>query len=221
MSCRLATLSACVLLSACGGATTNVDPQERFEAFRSDVIQAEREASALDGLSDTALRNMPTSGSARFAGKGAVVVEQAPLANPAPTILMLGGATMEANFARGTVAGQITDLRGIQPIGNTVFDVVEVGGRIDIGGVRSRIGDDPRTAAREAGNTWGADFSADLDYDGDSIRAAGPMTGVFEGNRVNAPGRSPMRGMTGAGGAIGTLDGRPVAMRVEVFADND
>jgi hypothetical protein len=212
---------ACLALSACGGTTVEFVPDPVFEDFQDDVRAADAEYRALNSLSVTSARLMPTTGSARFEGRGAVTVTQGALGNGDPALLMLGRSTLEADFARGTVSGQITDLQGVRQAVGTVGGVKDVGGRIAIGGLRSRIGDDSLTPTTEAANTWGGDFEADLDFDGDRVRAVGPMDGKFVGNRVNAPQRSPMRGMTGLGSGLGTMDGAPAVLRLEVFADND
>ena len=73
--------------------------------------------------------------------------------------------------------------------------------------------------ATEAANRFSADFAATMTVDGEPLRANGPVTGGFVGNRVRTSALPATKGLVGAGAGAGTLDGKPAVIGLEFYAD--
>lgn len=208
-------LFALTLLSACGGSSDV--PFKEDTALQDRLRSAARGYDRTSGLAKTSVDRMPTTGSASFAGAAAMGVYRGrPVGDP--DYLVVGDAALTADFARGRLTGTVDNMAGVAPLGGTGFRV-PVSGTVRIGGNRSAIGDDPRTNATEDANQFSADFAATMTVDGEPLRANGPVTGGFVGNRVRTSALPATKGLVGAGAGAGTLDGKPAIIGLEFYAD--
>lgn len=87
---------------------------------------------------------------------------------------------------------------GTNFVSDTNFDVVNVEGTVEIGGEQSLIGVDPDDNLLDRPNQWLADYSGDLEIQGDTYTVGGTLLGDFRGTRLNPQaGQSVVKGLVG------------------------
>jgi hypothetical protein len=115
---------ACALLAACGGGggTTGGAPDPYEQRLEAVALLGTR----IGGFSNTGFTGqpgeMPNSGSATFTGHAVAMFDDAPSAeladtlgrSPEPRLLLVGDATLEADFAARTITGEARNFFGQQ-----------------------------------------------------------------------------------------------------------
>ena len=199
-------------LAACGGSDA---PFQDDTALKARIDAAAAQYDRVSGLNPTAIDRMPTSGSATFRGQaGLGVYRGVPTGDP--DYSMIGSSTVTADFARSRVTGKIDNLQGFSTIGRTGF-TVPVTGSVTLGGNQSAIGDNPRTATREAANVFSSDFDASITVDGNLLRSRGGVSGRFAGNRVKSSPLPAPVGVIATGVGSATLDGEPATFGFDLY----
>ncbi|MFC0281383.1 transferrin-binding protein-like solute binding protein [Falsigemmobacter intermedius] len=150
MKICIAVVSSTFFLAACGG--SGGGSQASFSTMESRGTAL---IEKLEGQSATPVSAMPSAGSATYSG----------IAGFAPSIYdeveVLSEASLTANFASSTIAGNLTNFRDYQ---NTAIP-----GSVNIhSGVIS-------------GNEFGADLTGSLTVDGRASAVDGSMAGAFVG----------------------------------------
>lgn len=213
------TLSA--VLAACGGSST----QSAADKFTDDLRQSVADAERIVAIPGTKFAAMPTSGSATFNGAAAILIDPV-FETDRDDIAIVGEARLTANFGARTMTGEITNMQGATNFGPNEgdLDLVDVGGKITIGGNQSLTGNDPDDNLQDRPNQWYSDYEGDLDIDGDTYGVGGFLLGDFRGTRVNpASGESPIKAITGADyDGFATLNGNDeeLPLTLELFGEN-
>ena len=159
-------------LAGCGSGDPSPTMREEFE---NDGEAAFAMAERLDALQDTTALNMPTIGAVTYTGTSAVVVDTA-----SQTTFMIGDATMTADFAAGTVSGNMSNFVGgtgpstdEDPSDAVLDNLVGYAGTLDL-----RNGDIGDADASDIT----AGFGGTLTGGGNTFVFDGVMFGVFKGN---------------------------------------
>jgi hypothetical protein len=99
---------ACYGISVLAGCGSSGDPGPTTrEAFIADGQAFAAESDRLELLQDTTSLNMPTIGAVTYTGFSAVVIDTGTVST-----FMIGDATMTADFAAGTVTGNMSNFVG-------------------------------------------------------------------------------------------------------------
>lgn len=187
------TLVACV--AACGGGTVK-SAQERFE---EDFLAIDAQAASLIDTPGTKFTAMPSNGAAEFEGAAVIVILPDEF-DESQDIIVIGDAEITADFEDATLTGEVTNLEaGTNFVSDTNYDVVNVEGTVEIGGEQSQIGVDPDDNLQDRPNQWFADYSGDLEIQGDTYSVGGTLLGDFRGTRSNPEGgQSVIKGLVGS-----------------------
>ena len=172
----MAFLAGAAALSACGGGGDGgaVSPGSgavtRAEVQSVVVPMADR----FERYSEAAYTQLPASGSSRYTGYAVLV-------NDADDSGYIGRATLDANFARETISGEMRDFTH-SPDGNRLNSSRVASGRLTLSdgqisnsGGAARIDTDVSGTLREGGDTYVVDGSLFGGFGGD---AADPVKGV-------------------------------------------
>ena len=184
-SAILASLSAALMLGGCSGGGSDgtrnyVTPTAAFEGRAGEALEM---AERLDSYAFTRNSQMPTSGSARFDGFAAGLVE-----TPGRELVLVGVAELNANFGSGRIGGTLSDFTG----GYSEDGIAAYRGNVRL--TNGMIGTPVQ-------NAFVTDYGGTLIGNGETVVLGGDMQGVFKGN--------PIRGLiaatnTGAASVNGT-----------------
>lgn len=203
-------LTGALSLAACGGSgeSTSVSkPGPVVSANPFDVFasrSAEHDAARIEkqGQFHTAFTGgeFPTSGNATFEGTWENVLD----ATGTPTVL-LGEATIEADFAARTVSGGVTDFVGQVGGGATGF----YSGDVTLS--NGAIGKDPAVAG-SVQNDLRFDYGGVLTGNGQTVTLSGETDmGKFL--------KTPITGIEATGNGTADIDGSTVTDQMSVYAD--
>ncbi|MBS1304245.1 hypothetical protein [Loktanella sp. SALINAS62] len=213
MSCRIIVTCGCLFaLTACGsskGVSIDRDYVEtKVNAFEATVEQ-------LDDLSPTKFDAMPKSGGATFKGPGGFYIENK-VGTDADDLNFIGDAKLTADFARGTVAGDITNIFGLVGDNEKTGRIIDVDGDIDLGGRGSSIG-------RGAPNNFATTYDGTLKTDTEgTIVLRGTADGKFIGTRAAQSGTpDAIRGIAALDENAGiTRNGKKVDGELLIIGEN-
>ncbi len=188
-------LSAAMLLSGCN--LDLIDYANRLE-------DEERMANRVMALSPTAFAAVPETGSATFEGYGNLYVDRV-RGQQGDGLFAIGDATLTADFAAGTLTGQIDNLVGAtnvrlnenNEVMTSAVNALSVGGQIDLGMNESIIGNDDGSKTSRP-NDWFTDYSGTFIASGEAYVLDGEIDGQFYGTRVNNPNTDfPIKALAG------------------------
>lgn len=210
----------CLLFAAaCGGSNGGSE----LDSFEDRILDAQEEAERIAAIPGTAWAQMPTRGTASFAGSAALIIDPIEERDD-DDIVVIGDASLTANFGRGSMTGTIDNMQGITNLTETDGDMVDVNGVINIGNDLSIIGDDFDDNLTDNPNDWLADYNGLLTIEGDRYEVEGILEGQFVGTRANpASGQSVVRGIIGFDeDGYATVNGQmeEVPAYLEVFGEN-
>ena len=188
---RAACCAALVLLAACGGSSTY---DERVAATTALFDE-------LQPLFNTGFTGqpgeMPSTGTAQFSGSAVAFLDNG--ATPADItdlagdygLVLLGRATLTADFAAGRITGEASEFLGRQGV-----DVGVYAGTVTF--LRGEIGETtPRGDSRP--NDVRFDYEGTLTGQGNRVGLSGAAEGKFKG--------TPIRGLIAEGTGTATLNG--------------
>ncbi|SEQ28798.1 hypothetical protein SAMN05428995_103467 [Loktanella sp. DSM 29012] len=213
---RIVTAATCLglsaLLSACGGGG-GVTVDRDFVVGKAD--QFEVLSDRLDTIAPTQFTAMPTSGSASFKGAGGFFVENN-VNRTSDDLTIVGDADITANFSRGTVTGDVTNLFGVVGANPRTGRFFDVDGDIQLGRRGSSIG-------RGAPNNFATTYDGTLRTDSDgTFVLRGTVDGKF-GGTIPSAAKTPdtIRAIAGVDEDAGiTRNGRAIDAEFLVFGEN-
>jgi len=183
------SLTVTLLLTACSTGSDGVyrrtypTPEE---AVVGRLEEAEQMADDLNQYSNTSFSEMPTKGTATFAGFSIIAVDAS-----SRTLALVGLADLKANFDTSRISGTMSDFNG----GYADGDINAYNGELAI--KNGNIG-------LPTPNGFVADYSGKLTGNGETVVLGGDINGVFKGTRI--------RGLFAASDpatTTATIDGTP------------
>ena len=174
-------------LTACGGIADAVE-------YGGNVRAAQDRNARVAALAITSFESMPDAGSVSYAGHAslAYVVDGA-------EAILLGNASVTADFSSDTVSGRAVDFFG----GTGISDVQDYAGALTFEG----------TIGERRPNSFDAALNGTLSGGGQSFVLSGPLLGNFRG-----PGGQAISAITNQE-LEAALNGDPVMVRVKVTAE--
>jgi hypothetical protein len=179
---KLVCLTSLLGLTACGGGDGVINGSDFTMApvtFSSLATTGTTLANQVDRLDITPIRNMPTSGTARFDGVGAYSASESTFEGVIENPDTLSKVSFDANFAKSTIQGRAYDFKSA--------DGGAVTGSLNIS---NGVIDD---------NTFTADIGGRLNNRGVPVTYNGDVAGAFAGSKANA--------LAGVGVATGKASG--------------
>lgn len=200
--CMTVSLLAAVFVAGCGGggATPLEVAQSKAQALNAMTDEIVGDGTlANPGLSHTSIANMPTSGSATFKGYAGVLIGRS--FNPQPNAVLVGDASVTADFDKSTLTGYATGFYGasIDPVtGNQLEAVRAIGGTLNL--TNGCIGAAACGGAISNPYEAAGQVDGNLSGGGHVISLSAPVTGEIYGNP--AP-----KGVALGGSGTGQMDG--------------
>lgn len=169
------------LCAACG----KISDARDALAFK-DVAEANFEVrEQFKDMPGTAFRVMPTTGSAKFDGAARIFIDPVE-ATQSDNLLIYGDVGITANFAGGTVTGDIRNMQGATDISEQGADTFDVTGTIRIGGQSSSIGAVDGDPDSTRPNDWAANYAGTLGLPDGDYTVRGDFDGQFVGTNPNS-----------------------------------
>ena len=205
---------ACAVLAACGGGSGSVATGEQTDAERLEA--AALLGNRIGGLFNTGFTGqpgeMPATGSATFTGFAVAAFDSAPPPDLLATVgtasvglLLLGDATLQADFGAGTITGEARNFFGR-----------EAGAFADYEGTivlrDGEIGVSP-TVSGSVPNDIRFRYGGSLVGQGNDVTLAGDATGKFKG--------TPIRGLVASDLSANQLNGVTTPSFFGVVAEVD
>tara|TARA_R110002051_G_scaffold1008_1_gene4914 strand:- start:46915 stop:47559 length:645 start_codon:yes stop_codon:yes gene_type:complete len=175
---RIVVVVAFAALSACGGASQSVETVTPRENFATAQIANSELANTVENFAYTTGRNMPTTGGATFNGTASINVSSG---RGDRSFALLGDAELTANFAGGSITGNLDNFVASEKNRNGVTTYYDATGGIDIGGRRSEFGGDGEP------QFFTADYRGTVVVGNTNLAFNGDLGGALVGNRVGQP----------------------------------
>ena len=210
---RFGAIGIALTVAACSGGDAKVVNPET--PFNDRLDRTEALVGRIADLPGTAFDAMPDTGSASFRGVAGIGLDPV-TGRDGDEIGILGDAVLTADFADGSVTGEVTNLQGApdgedRPEKSEVFDV---DGTLRLGTVVSGIG---RDSGLRSPNDFGTSVRGTVITPDNRYRLQGDVFGKFVGTRVGNPDTDiPMKGLVGEGGGTAT-DGAGTEGQFEMF----
>lgn len=208
---------AFLALCACGGADVPLTTPPPATGFDGQLARGTRLAESLGDLSPTRFTAMPTTGTATFTGVASLFIDPVE-ATDADDIVVLGDMTATADFALGTLRGQVDNLNGATAFTSNGYGEIPVGGRLQIGARDSVVGNDADDNRTSRPNDFYADYRGQITLADGTYAVDGTIDGQFIGTRT-ADGVMPIRGLAGFGEGVAIRGTEGTADFVEYGAD--
>ena len=214
---RIGFVLAGLALAGCGGGSGSDDPvdptyEERIDAA---VLLADEVGSLFNTGFTGQPGEMPATGSATFSGVAVAMFDDAAAPDLAESLdpdagyrlLLVGTATLSADFARGTLTGQATDFFGEENgdgrYGDYAGTVAFRNGQIGV--------TDPKGTS--APNDIRFRYEGRLTGQGNDVALSGDAEGKFKG--------TPIRGLVAAGQDDNVMNGAQTPSFFGVVAEKD
>lgn len=212
------SLSLLALTAACGGSGSGtMTPVTPIDEFRDRLEADQALADRVNKLAGSKFDAIPDAGTGRFEGPAGIFIDPV-VARDSDDVVLIGDATLNANFGAGTVRGYVNNLQGVT--GDAIIpesdDLYDVAGRVTIGGNGSEIGG-------ASPNRFSTSYSGRLTTPDEVYRLRGTLDGQFVGTRVNNPNTTfPIKALTASdfGGIALDSDGDDAAVQFEIIAVN-
>lgn len=167
----------------------------------SDFVNTQEE---VDAMPDTAVSDMPTSGSATYSGSGYIAADYGADSN----VMFLGDSEMTATFTAtgGSVVGRMDNFSGLEltDAQRTQLENGDVDASVLLAAAKSASGEIGFTNGTIAGSGFVTDADGTVSMEGSDYGVSGNVQGQFHGDQAAS---MKVTGDTGTTGLRMTKDG--------------